>query len=262
MNNKKIDDLNYLSSYNLKQKIIFILGTGRSGTHWLGYILENHPLIKATIEKKSIFRLVVKIALDSSKKEKLYPKLIKKYKNQLDKYPNFHYLDKSHPNIWIAQDLLKTFPNAKFVGIIRNPYATISSMFLHKGVMSWIKNWNRYPIPNKFLGITEENSKFYDDFSLTKKCMLRWISHYNQMKFLQSHLNSSILVLSYEDLITIGYEPLKKIEKFLDLEIPLTIKKVKQESLNKWKKNLTDVQINEITEMLKSVNLNEFILTN
>ena len=30
---------------------IFVIGSGRSGTHWVGYILEAHPDIHVTIEK-------------------------------------------------------------------------------------------------------------------------------------------------------------------------------------------------------------------
>jgi hypothetical protein len=31
----------------------FVIGTGRSGTHWLGYALENHPHVRATIEAQA-----------------------------------------------------------------------------------------------------------------------------------------------------------------------------------------------------------------
>ena len=33
---------------------IFVIGTGRSGTHWIGYILAAHPDIRATIEVSPI----------------------------------------------------------------------------------------------------------------------------------------------------------------------------------------------------------------
>jgi hypothetical protein len=63
------------------------------------------------------------------------------------------YLDKSHPNIWIADKIKEEFPEAKFVGIERNPFATVSSMLKHRGVMKWHRDWKSFPVPNRFLGI-------------------------------------------------------------------------------------------------------------
>ena|GEM_PF-6704601 len=54
--------------------IIFIVGCGRSGTHWLGYILDAHPDIVATIEKRSIFRKVTAMALDQSLMNRYFPR--------------------------------------------------------------------------------------------------------------------------------------------------------------------------------------------
>ena len=252
-------DLKQESPNNIKQKIIFVIGTGRSGTHWLGYILESHPYIKATIEERAIFGLVTKIALNQHKKNKIYPKLVKKYKRQLQSNSQYHYMDKSPPNIWLAEDLTKTFDHAKFIGIIRNPYATISSMLKHPGVVRWHENWKRYPIPNQFLGITPEIAKNYETMTIVEKCMLRWISHLRQMKFLQSILNSKLLVVTYEDLIENGEEPLRKIKDFLELSYSPTIKETKKESLNKWKKYLTEKQINKITKMLESHKFEQYI---
>ena len=42
---------------------IFVLGTGRSGTHWLGYILDAHPDIHVAIEERTKFRLATRAAL-------------------------------------------------------------------------------------------------------------------------------------------------------------------------------------------------------
>jgi hypothetical protein len=39
--------------------------TGRSGAHLLGYALENHPHVRATIEAQPMFRLSVTMALNS-----------------------------------------------------------------------------------------------------------------------------------------------------------------------------------------------------
>jgi len=48
------------------KKKIFVVGTGRSGTHWLGYFLQLSSEIKVNIEKLPIFDMVTKAALNKN----------------------------------------------------------------------------------------------------------------------------------------------------------------------------------------------------
>ena len=72
---------NVFKKKNPDQKAIFVIGTGRSGTHWLGYILQGHSNVKATIEDRQIFKIVTDMALDQGKKGSYFPKLINFTKN-------------------------------------------------------------------------------------------------------------------------------------------------------------------------------------
>lgn len=116
---------------------VFILGTGRSGTHWLGYILESHPDCVATIETRGIFRRVTRMALDPTLRPRLLPGLLRRYRLRHALAVPSHYVDKSHPNLWLAEALADAFDDALFVGIVRNPYATVASMLRHEGVLEW-----------------------------------------------------------------------------------------------------------------------------
>ncbi len=133
------------------KKKIFVLGTGKSGTHWLGNILNSSSEIKVNIEKKPIFVWVTQSALNKNKRRIFLPMIILYY-NIIPFFYKINLADKSHPNLWLVDFLYKYVPNSYFIGIIRNPYATVSSMLLHEGVMKWIYNWKKYPIPNEFLG--------------------------------------------------------------------------------------------------------------
>jgi hypothetical protein len=42
--------LNALHAADPHSRKVFVVGCGRSGTHWLGRALEAHPLVRATIE--------------------------------------------------------------------------------------------------------------------------------------------------------------------------------------------------------------------
>lgn len=229
-----------------EQIIIFILGTGRSGTNWIGNILKNHPDIRVTMEKPSLFNLVTKIALYPNLRPKLFPILIKRYyKEYKFSFPK-HYVDKSHPNIWLAETLANVFYNALFIGIKRNPYATISSMLKHEGVLSWVNNWEKYPIPNNFLGITNLNKSKYKDLTITEKCALRWKSHEDRLNFLKKFLKSRLLIIQYENLINNTEFELIRMQKFIKLEKPLPFPHIKVNCLNKWKKDLSISQLIQI----------------
>lgn len=82
---------------------VFVIGTGRFGTHWLGYALGNHPEVRATVEVEPMFGLSTRMALNPTLEGKLFRRLVMAYRWQLFKSAPRLYLDKSHPNIWIAE---------------------------------------------------------------------------------------------------------------------------------------------------------------
>ena len=113
---------------------VFIVGTGRSGTHWLANTLKTHREIRATIEAKPMFRWATQMALDATTEKQLLPKLIIAYRWQLFLSSPRLYLDKTHPNIWLAEPLQQAFPDALFLGIERDPFATVASMLRHREI--------------------------------------------------------------------------------------------------------------------------------
>jgi hypothetical protein len=231
-----------------KNTPIFLIGTGRSGTHWLGNSVASHPEIRATIEAQPMFSWATQLAFTPNPAK--MQGLIWAYRWQVFLSIPKHYLDKNHPNIWHVEYLAKAFPNALFLGIERNPYATVSSMLLHDGVLYWQKHWKNYPVPNKFLGIDSGTANVYDDFPLAKQCAMRWLSHHNRMNTLKSLLGPSIKVIKYEHFANNPKKIIRELEQFLDLSHPLSIPDVKLESLHKWKKNLSDNQIQQIYEVI------------
>lgn len=178
--------------YNFKSvansRKIFIVGTGRSGTHLVGYILGSHPDVRATIEVNPGFRWVTEMAINPSTREKHYWKLVWYYRWQHFRSVPNHYVDKSHPNLWIAHRLAETFPKALFLGIQRNPYATVASMINHEGVRKWHERWLEFPIPNRFLGIAESDVAEYEQRSLATKCAMRWKAHHDRLRVLNREL--------------------------------------------------------------------------
>ena len=231
---------------------VFVIGTGRSGTHWLGYSLGDHPEIRATVEGKPMFELSTRMALNPELENALYPKLVSAYKWQLFKSVPRVYLDKTHPNIWIAERLKESFPDALFVGIERDPYATVASMMKHKGVAAWHRRWKEFPVPNRFLGITKGLESSYDDLPLASQCAMRWVAHRTRMRELKSILGDALFLISYEKFARETEGVIQDIRKFLNLKKPVPVPSVKVESLSKWKQQLSDEEILQIQTIVGS----------
>jgi len=180
---------------------------------------------------------------------KRVPDLVSIYRRKMRECGSSHLADKSHPALWISDELSEEFPLARFLGVRRQPLPTISSMLQHKGVLSWSKRWREFPVPNEFLGITKELEGVYEGLSLVKKCVLRWAAHQRRLDKLERHPRA--LVVNYEDL---GLkETQNRIWGFLGLHQPDFYDRFRASSLTKWKTTLSKKQIKEARAALKAL---------
>ncbi|WP_019627629.1 sulfotransferase [Thioalkalivibrio sp. AKL10] len=232
--------------------MIFVLGTGRSGTHWIAWILEDHPEIETLIEKPPIFNWVVEMALNKSSEEVLFPRLVSRYRAERSLAGRLYLLDKSHPNIWVADLLQKELPKARFLGVRRDVYGTVSSMLQHKGVRKWVEQWEEFPVPNRFLGVTEENKDRYREMSLAGRCALRWLAHERRLDRLEQELGERMYQVDYLRLHNETDVVLDELKDFLGLSCPIKRPSIKQGSLDKWRSLLTDSDVHDIDHVLAS----------
>lgn len=237
--------LRHLTGTSISNKI-FIVGTGRSGTHWLARILARDDNIRPTIEEYPGFGWSKQMAVDPSTRARQYWKLVWYYRLQhLFSVPR-HYLDKSHPNLWIADQLANTFDDALFIGIRRNPYATVASMMKHEQVRKWHERWRDLPVPNPFLGITCSDVEHYDHLSIAAQCAKRWKAHADKMSEMQRLLSGKIHVVDHEQLIMDAARTLTGIETFLGLTTSLQVQNIDYQTLDKWRRSLTSDDIQDI----------------
>ncbi len=249
LSNHFLEKIKYLRGRSATHPV-FVIGTGRSGTHWLGYSLGNHPEIRATVEVQPMFELSTRMALNQDLENHLFVKLVRAYKRQLFKSSPKLYLDKTHPNIWLAEKLKEAFPQALFIGIERNPFATVASMMKHKGVSAWHQCWQDFPIPNRFLGITHEIAKGYENIPFASQCAMRWVAHRDKMTELKGVLGNSLMVISYEEFAHNTKGIIFELQQFLGLLNPIPLPIVKIESLEKWKKQLSSDEILQISDIV------------
>lgn len=237
----------------VRSRKIFVIGTGRSGTHWLGDILGGHRDIHVTVEKPPIFPWVTEMALDPGRRAALLPRLLRRYRLEHAAVTPRHYADKSHPNLWIAEALAEAFPEARFVGIRRDVFGTVASMLKHEGVQRWIHGWRRYPVPNSFLGIDQDEAERYESRSLAGRCALRWRSHMEELERLRDRLGSRLLLIDYDRLQNHTADELKRLTGFLDLATPIPMPPIRRDSLGRWRTELGPQDIAEIRAVAGSL---------
>jgi len=230
---------------------VFIIGTGRSGTNWLAQTLAGHPNIRATIEVEPMFGYSTRMALDPRLEDTGFEALVAEYKKQILISGDKLYVDKSHPNIWLVEKLIGAFPQARFINITRNIFATVASMMLHSGVLHWQETWRSFPIPNRFLGITEELAKVYDRLPLATQCGFRWKAHFLRAAHLVENYPDSVISIDYDDLVEHQNSVLVRIQNFLDLEFPIPSSKIDEKPLDKWTKQLSLEEVDQLTAIQK-----------
>lgn len=234
----------------IESNFIFIIGTGRSGTHFIGRAIGNHPRVKLLLEETKNFRLVKKIAILGAGERSLN-QLLKRYKKLQIKSNKPWILEKSHPNIWLMESLTSYFPNSIFIGMQRDVYQVVSSMVKHGGVKS-VKSWFNLLPQNKnskFLGINDYNKNYYEELPLEAKCTIRWLSHKFELERLKAIYPERLFVIDYKILCEKFDIEMDKVEKLTGLDLKKYTEKPKLESLTKFK-NLSAEQIKIIDDTL------------
>ena len=197
-----------------------------------------------------MFGLSTQMAMNPSLERSLYPQLVKAYKQELSKSAPKLYMDKSHPNIWLAEKLKASFPRALFIGIERDPYATVASMMKHKAVAAWHSRWREFPVPNRFLGISAQDAETYSNLSLASQCTMRWLAHHQKMHELRHTLGDSLFVISYESFAHDTQKIVNELQVFLGLKTAISTPNVTLDSLHKWTEQLSTQDIEDISSVV------------
>jgi hypothetical protein len=227
-----------MRAMSIDRKKIFVIGTGRSGTCWVGDVLGHHPEVRSYVETRPLFDWVTQAAISTRDEPELLPSIFAEYQRLYEEASPRHFADKSHPCIWFAEKLAKQFPDAYFVGVTRDVEPTVASMLKHSGVRRWCEEWSRYEMPNRFLGITERNLDWYRHATVLERCVARWHAHRKELARLQQVLSPRFILIKYEVLVVDTHATLARLRNFLDLNsefptiVPLT------SSLTKWEADL------------------------
>ncbi len=227
------------------EKLYFICGNGRSGTTWLGKELSEKTGAYLVDESHNVFYKSRALALNNTLQAEYLPFLFRYYKQKKRKLVGKDIIDKSHTNLWQIESLLHEIQDSRAILLYRNPFDTISSMLLHWKVLQPVKEWIKYPLPNKFLGVDVVcDIATYQSYSLIQKCAIRWCSHYNEISRLSGLSSSKIITLNYDNL------QYTKLPRLLNTSYVVESSTFRETSIGKSKGHLTKNQIKQIREVV------------
>jgi len=234
-----------------------IAGCGRSGTHLLAYTLDLSTKIKVSIEENPEFRYAQQVALYGEEAEDEYIDLMACYKERAEEYASRgkYLIDKSHPVLWIVEDLAEIFPKMRFIITMREPLGNISSMLQHTGIRAWyepLRITEDQICP--FLGKIEENKEYFHTLDITQQLAWKWKMHNKEAIRLKQLLQDRVCLFPYEYFLAQSGEiirwmselfPALLLEGILAYDLG-----IEGTPLVKWKQNLSDKQIELIREII------------
>tara|TARA_Y100000590_G_C15719157_1_gene1012915 strand:- start:984 stop:2600 length:1617 start_codon:yes stop_codon:yes gene_type:complete len=207
-NNNKIKEWPIIKSKDQNENPIFLIGFPRSGTTLLDNILTSHPSIQ-TIEEKPIVGNFVKSLGEKINNNfenlkninenniELFRKI---YFDNREKYISNKnnskiYIDKMPLNIIHVAEIVRVFPNAKFVLSLRHPCDCVFSCFM--------QSFKLNDAMSNFLDL-EDAANLYNEV------MTLWKQYINIFS-VKYH------IIKYEDLVLDFEKSAQKILKFLEL---------------------------------------------
>ena len=191
-----------------KKQPVFLVGFPRSGTTLLDTILRTHKSIKVLEEKPLVDKIINVInkytnndlsSLQNLNNDKI-SEIQKLYFQERDKYIKVTdheiFIDKLPLNIIYVGEILKIFPDAKFIFALRHPYDAVLSCFMQP----FLPN----DAMSNFLNL-KDTALFYD---LTMQLWITYLKNFN----LNFHL------IKYENIVNKFDQSLKDLLIFLNLD--------------------------------------------
>lgn len=200
-------------------KIGFIMGCGRCGTHLLGNIIHGkdaHVCFELKLEKEirsPHWWWVMAMARNPRIQYRWWPSLIDVYSTLQQRYAPKLFVDKTNHIYQFAEDIQKEFPEARFIGVKREMEPNVRSMMKHSGFLTDVFLSQGYDVPSEFSGAMSER---YFSLSVPEKLAWRWCVSRQVLHRLRSKLYN-YLVIDYEDLVYNKDETIARVEDFLDI---------------------------------------------
>jgi hypothetical protein len=185
---------------------IFIIGTGRSGTHLLCRTLKSFVAVTdflGGIEDPSLLSATARAAIaEKPLSEAAIDTILGR--SELAANSGNVYVDQTHPLLWFVETLHHLLPGSLFIFPWRPNEQILASMLRHEGVLHWYAQICNGTVdaafPSRFFGIA--SVKEAGSLPLPELCLARIVSHKRECLRLHGLLGTSrIRIIDYEHLV-------------------------------------------------------------
>lgn len=241
---------------------IFVVGTGRSGTHFTIRLLSGFENTRDPLGGRENPKILRDIATAAIHHRLPSDAVTRYYEEHFHNSRDLVFLDQHHPNLFFMQHWQKILEPIVFLYPKRATHQVVASMMRHEGVMSWYnyakrprqRILDRIPYPNRFLGL-----KRFDEIRslpIHLLCAHRVIAHRLAFENALADMKGELRVVNYAALIenplnefskVFSRDELKKLGQFTTVEEP------NPASLEKFRDVLTDEQVMEISDVEKEL---------
>ncbi|MBP1839123.1 sulfotransferase [Formosa algae] len=182
---------------NRNKEIVFVLGTGRSGSTSIVDILNQHPNCIASHENiLQLVRLSTDYACNFTGKESILNELNKIFETKSWPGNGTELIVHSDQRLWNFIGFLNDyFPNAKFIHLVREPIPTITSMvsrnwYINNEYFEYNRlDWAKYRLSGFACGDVSEIE--WNTMSALQKCCWYYVFINSQIKKQLDSLESS-----------------------------------------------------------------------
>lgn len=239
---------------------VFIVGTGRSGTHFTCRALAGFANVTDPLGGNEDHDVLKQIALSALYHRPLPSGVLAYYAARKDALgPGQVLLDQHHPNIFFFDQLSRVFDDLVFLYPSRPVVQVVASMLRHKGVLSWYKVardglsplsfTRRVPLPNRFLGLRDRTD--LDTLPPHLLCALRVLAHNREMARLTAS-DPRCRTIAYEDLVSdqrAAFEAVFDARERATLGDFEVVEQANPASLDKYREVLSPAQVAEIAAL-------------
>ena len=248
---------------------IFILGSPRSGTTYLGELLEELPEVSYYFEPPLLKYLAKK--LYHAPKPKLHIKILYKliFRTLLFFSPGTgrQIVEKNPNNTFVFNQLTHIFPKSKFIVIKRDGLDVAASLLKKPWHLKSSENSGKRepggylygPYPHFY--IEKERTEEYQLTTDAHRCIWVWKRHNDAINnFVRSMQKDRYFQLSYEDLVRDPAQVIPRMAKFLGIKRVESVEAVlesskrgKVESIGNGKSYLSDVDLTQIEKEVSAL---------
>jgi hypothetical protein len=233
---------------------IFVVGTGRSGTHFTVRLLNGFAQAHDPLGGEENQKILMDIATAAIHHRLPSRAVTDYYRHCLDGADGV-FLDQHHPNLFFVRHWTEMFDGIVFLYPRRPAYQVVASMLRHKGVMNWYRyarHWrrrwiDRVPYPNRFLGLARASD--ISTLPTHLLCAHRVIAHRQAYEEAVARGGVELRSVDYEALVD---DPLAEFSRAFSARELQTLgeftllEKPRKESLTKYRDVLDDRQVAEI----------------